>query len=407
MNIKKLLSVLMICIMIVSGVTTMAFAEEVGLEAYPNFCGSVWTDNHNCVHKADSNVSIKISKEGMSDVIVTIPYDADIEEYYIETVTEGMDDILREVAPVYDSEILANGIDAVDGLAIMESLGYSVEVIAEDNDDSHEFSVDSESLYVEILTYNSVKVVLDLVVTMLEEAIMEYDPTYVPTGSFDALLEIYKEMLLDPEGGDLTEEEAEEALAEIMAYEDLMAKLESGEYAGELTVYCALECECVELAEYTLYHEYYDENDEYVAQETEWPLVPNGSVVTTEQLKEMYVTEYEGKKYEVEGVYLVDNETGEVDWDNPVEEFTVIDGYDEETETWYWTEVVIKYVPAADDTGDNAGGEGNGDQNNSNTDDKNDSKVESGVPPTGDNTSIGFFVLLMAVAVVGLKKIKA
>jgi hypothetical protein len=242
---------------------------------------------------------------------------------------------------------------------------------------------------------------------MIEEAIMEYDPTYVPTGSFDALLEIYKEMLLDPEGGDLTEEEVEEALAEITAYEDLMAKLESGEYAGELTVYCALECECVELAEYTLYHEYYDENDEYVAQETEWPLVPNGSVVTTEQLKEMYVTEYEGKKYEVEGVYLVDNETGEVDWDNPVEEFTVVDGYDEETETWYWTEVVIKYVLAADDTGNNVGGEGNGDQDNSNTDDKNDSKVESGVPPTGDNTSIGFFVLLMAAAVVGLKKIKA
>ena len=75
MNIKKLLSVLMICIMIVSGVTTMAFAEEVGPEAYPNFCGSVWTDNYNCVHKADSDVSIKISKEGMSDVIVAINKD--------------------------------------------------------------------------------------------------------------------------------------------------------------------------------------------------------------------------------------------------------------------------------------------------------------------------------------------
>ncbi len=401
MNVKKVLSILVICAMILSGMTSMAFAEDsITAEPYPNFLGDVWTSNYDCEKKADLEVSIKISKEGMNDIVVPLPYDADLEEYYLETVVEGIDDIVREVGPVYASALMDEDETNDDALPIMESLGYSVEVIAEDNDPDHEVFLDLATVEVEFVTYETTKMILDLITEMIEEAILEYDPTYVPTGSFDALLEVYKEMLLDPEGADMTEEEVQEALAEIEAYETMMNALESGEYAGEMLVYADVPCNCPELVEYTLYHEYYDENGEYVAQETEFPVTVNGTVVDVDDLQ--YVTDYEGVKYEVEGVYLVDNETGDVDWESPVDEFTVIDLYDEETDTYYWTEVVIKYTPVSDDAG---GDEGDieGDQG----DNKPTDKGESTVPPTGDDTSLGFFALLMAAALVGLKKIKA
>ena len=79
---KKTLGVLLVLVMVVSSMTTMAFAaDEV---AYPNFYGSVWVENYDCIHKTDAEVSVKISKEGMEDIVIPLPYDEEFEEYYCE-----------------------------------------------------------------------------------------------------------------------------------------------------------------------------------------------------------------------------------------------------------------------------------------------------------------------------------
>lgn len=429
---KKTLGVLLVLVMVVSSMTTMAFAaDEV---AYPNFYGSVWVENYDCIHKTDAEVSIKISKEGMEDIVIPLPYDEEFEENVIETTVEGVDDIIKEVGPVYDAAFLDENMDYVEPLTIMEELGYTVEVVIEDNDDDHEFLLEDAGLYVDVLTYESVKATLNSMVETLEEIILEYDPTYEPVGSFDALLEMYKEVLMNPDGWDMTEEEAEEELADIMYLEAMLAALESGEYAGQLMISATIPCECLELIEYTLYHEYYDGNDEYVAQEMLFPRVPNGEVIKVEDLE--YVTEYDGVEYEVEGVYLIDNETWEADWENPIEEFTAVDYYDEETDEYYWTEVVIKYVPVSEDLDSELGDGGSLDDNGGVTGEGAEGEAkpepeakpeakpepqpqptpeteevkpapETDVPPTGDATNLGLYIALMFVAAFVMKKAKA
>ncbi len=410
---KRVLGILLICAMVLSGMTTMAFAGE---ETYPNFLGNVWTNNWSCIHNGDAEVSIKITKEGMDDVVVPVPFNEEIGEYYVETVVEGVDEIIKEVGPVYDATLSEDSLDVTDALAIMKDLGYSVEVVIVDNDEEHEFIIGDDEVYVDFLTAASLQLSLDFTIEFIEELLVMFDPTYEPTGSFEAFIEAYKEMLMDPEGGDLTAEEAEEALAEIYTLEEMIAALESGEYAGEMTVYLAASCDCPELVEYTLYHEYYDEEGEYVAQETEFLAAENGQVVTAEDLEDVYVTEYDGVEYEVEGMYLLDCETLEVDWENPVDEFTVIDYYDEETEEYYWTEVVVKYVPVSEEPGEDPGDEpGNvpgagGDDEQKPADkpaDKEEPKEDGKVPTTGDNANMVLYVLLLGAAVVALKKVRA
>ena len=419
---KKLLSILLVMALVLSGMTSMAFAGEEA-EALPNFFGNVWAYNYDCVHKADTEVSVKITKEGMEDVVIPIPYDEEWEEYVFEGVVEGLDAIIKDVAPAYDAAFEDEAVDYVDALSIMQDLGYSVEVVMEDNDAEHEFVIGEDELYVDLLTYASVKASLDFVIEFIEDLLVEFDPTYVPTGSFEAFLKAYKEMLMDPDGMDMDKEDAEEALAEIAALEEMLAALASGEYAGQMTVSVGADCECPELAEYTLYHEYYDEEGEYVAQEWEFPRVPQGTVVKVEDLE--YVTEYEGVEYEVEGVYLVDTESGEVDWENPVDEFTVVDYYDEELDEYFWTEVLVKYVPVSEDPGEEPGdepvvpgpgegttggeGEGNDDAQKP-TDkpaDKPADKEETKTPVTGDATVILPYVLLMAGAAIVYRKVRA
>lgn len=420
MKMKRMLGILLVLVLVISSMTTMAFAAQV----YPNFEGDVSAGKYDCVHKTDAEVSVVISKKGMEDIVISLPYNEYYDSYYAEDVVDGVDKIVKVMAPFYD--IVGKYVDA---LKIMKGLGYSVSVVIEDYDEEHQYNMEDMSLYVDFETPVTLYKEYKELIAEKSEEIKQVYPDYEYDGSFDNFVAKYKEMLMHPDGWDQDEESAEEMLAYDL--EDLFivkAKLDAakaGDYPGQMQVGVYVTCECPDLIEYSLYHEYYDENGEYVAQESEWPRVLPNTVISVDELE--FVTEYDGVEYQVEGVYLYDSEKGEVDWDNPIDKFTVVDYYDEETEVYYHTDVVIKYVPVSDETGDGTGqgtggegtpeggegtpegGEGTtGDNNNQDSVNKDDSgsKDDSKTPSTGDMLTVVPYVLLMAAAVVCLKKVR-
>lgn len=413
MNMKRMVGILLVLILVISSMTTMAFAAEV----YPNFEGDVSAGKYDCVHKTDAEVSVVISKKGMEDIVISLPYNEYYDSYYAEDVVDGVDKIVKVMAPFYD--IVGKYVDA---LKIMKGLGYNVDVVIEDNDEAHEYNMEDTSIYVDFETPITLYKEYKELIADKSEDIKQVYPDYEYDGSFDNFVAKYKEMLMHPDGWDQDEESAEEMLEYDL--EDLFivkAKLDAakaGDYPGQMQVGVYVTCECPDLIEYTLYHEYYDEDDQYVAQDMEFSRALPDSVVSVDELG--YITEYDGVEYQVEGVYLYDSETGEVDWDNPIDKFTVVDYYDEETEVYYHTDVVIKYVPVSDETGDESGegtgGEGipeggngtTGGDNNQDSANKDDSgsKDDSKTPSTGDMLTVVPYVLLMAAAVVCLKKVR-
>ena len=128
-------------------------------------------------------------------------------------------------------------------------------------------------------------------------------------------------------------------------------------------------------------HEYHDAEGNYVWDDFSTVIYEPGETVDVADLE--VITEVDGVEYEVEGVYLLDEEGENWDYENPVTEFTVEEDMD----------VLIVYVEAADEEGtagsiENEGTTGSGDVS-----------ADDESPKTGDDFEPAPFIVLMAAAV--------
>ena len=397
---KKKLLVFITAICMVFAYAVPTFAED-GQKTYPNLMVSVYADNIDCIHASDAEVSLKISKEGMDDILVPVTYDEDMGSYYIEDTIAGIDDIITDVKDEYDqlldsmsNEVIFAGAD--EDVDILKKMGYTVEVIVKDTGDGHTFTVSEVSS--SVLTYKAVTMVTDWIANLIIGMMVE---EFTDEGDTEALEELDKllggHVTVDNDGNafvgdepvtfdDLLKaiennEEAkaemdEEDLAAINDYKNMIAALENGSYKGELMIDVGLDCKC---KEYYLYHEYYDADGKYIAQLSDPQIATAGSVVKVEDIK--LIEKYDGVNYKFDGVYLIDEKTGEADFSKPVEEYTVpdVDGN---------LEVIVKYISNESTAQQTSGAE-----------DKVDGNGKS--PDTGDDMNVLPFAVIMVLAAAG------
>lgn len=406
---KKLLAVALAVIMVFTTMSAAVFAEE-GQKTYPNLTAEVYLDNLNCIHYEDADVSVKITKESMEPITVSLKYDDEYEEYLFEGRTDGIDAIIDEIvsndALMKEYTDWMADLDTEEDFDILKKAGYGIEVVVEDNDANHDFEVYAieSSIVTKEIIDDTTDAITNMVIIMIinssnaEElaeiatffggvnlvskegvAYIVYADDTEKAVEFSDLInllkneEIAKEMELD-----------EEDMAAIKEYEDMMAAMETGAYKGELMVDAVLKCGCSVMNEYTLYHEYYDANGEYVAQVSSDIEVAEGTVVKVEDLK--LVEKYDGENYKFDGVYLYNEKTGDWDWDNPITEFKVPLTTSDE-----YLDVCVKYtatsgegtaIPEPGDNGDvDKGGKS---------------------PDTGDDFNVFPFATMMLLAVAGM-----
>lgn len=392
MRAKRIVTMLLVVVMLVSSMSAMAFAGTEETQ-FPNVYAAMSMGNWDCEHSADfygqENVKLVLSKESTGfSAEIPLTYDEDLQWYSAELNDPALDEVIKEVGPVYN--------ETYDGATLLESCGYTVTVEGIDAEHFSDMEVSCD-----VMTAETLKTTVDFITQMLVEMIQEEDPSFEGWESFDELLAAYEEILKDPEMG-YTDEEIEEELAGIASYFEMVEQLENGTYAGELMFSVYANCTCAAKVDYVVYHEYYDADGNYVAQESEFLQAADGETIQVADLAT--VTEYDGVKYEVEGYYTLDPETYDWDFENPITEFTVSE--------YEYAEVMIKYVPA-DDTDETVPVDNDTDNDDENvqteevTEETEETAVDTGVPKTGDETSIAMYVLLMAAAAFGLKKVRA
>lgn len=411
---KKLLSITLAIIMVFATMSTAVFAEGEQKQ-FPNVYADVWTDNIDCIHSEDADVSLKITKGSMVPIVLDLQFDEDYGSYVFEGRTEGIDPIITEIAGntvlMQEYADWIADLDAEGSFDILGKAGYTVEVIAEDNDADHELTVgeiDSSVLTKELIDDTTETVTYLLMSTIINastdaevkelaelfggvDLLVKEDAVYIVYSDSTEKELVFTDLLELIKDEDLADEMEldEEDLADIKEYEDMIAAMEAGTYLGELIIDINLECECPVLSEYTLYHEYYDADDNYIDQTYIEKTVPELSVVKLEDIK--LLEKYDGKEYKFVGLYIVE-EDGECDWSKPVSEFTVPKADDEE-----YMEVVAKYV-AEGETG-SSGGTGEGTP----SDLSGDSEIENidGID-TGDDFNALPFAVVMLLAALGM-----
>lgn len=380
-------------------------------EAAGNLNAEVYLENSEC-KVADSIETVLRITDAHGNVVVEeeLIYDEDYGMYSFDGNVEGVDGIIDAIAADYLAAFYDD--ESPDTIAIMENHGYSIEILMEDGDENH--SVEAKDLDLTLINEEIFNETLDFLISFtiafleeeFEEAMgieiefVEVDGVEVPTVdgeelTFAKFVELYKAFLADPEN-EIDEEEAEEALAEIKAYEDMQAQFANG-YKGQIMITADAECDCADLKEVVVWHEYYDAEDNMIDMDYDYFEVEEGTVINVEDID--YVTEYNGVKYQIEGVYEYDNDLEDVDYTNPITSFTVSDDY----------EVYVKYVPVKEGANDN-GGAGTTDEGKDSADKNDQGKEENkGVetPETGDETPVALFVVLMAAAVVVMRKARA
>lgn len=431
---KKLLAITMAVIMVFTCMSAVAFAEEGTDKSYPNLTADIFVDNEYCIHSEDAKVTVKITKKDNSidQIFIDLSYDEDWETYSFEGKKDGVDEIIEAIAA--DTAVMEKyeawlaDYETDENFNILDEAGYSMEVIVDDNDDQHEFEVyDIGSfIYTKALIEETTDMLTNWILLMVIESddaeaiaeiakllggvdlVAEEDPlteeevVYIVSDNGDKRAVKFQDLLNLLKDEDIVNEMEldEDDLESIKEYEDMMA---DQNYKGELSLEASLKCKCPYYNEYTLYHEYYDADGEYLGQIYKDKEAKEGSVI---KLKDIQLYEkYEGQDFEFEGMYLVDEDTGEGDWNNPIDKFTV-PMYDEDV----YLEVVIKYV-AVDPS---LGGDGIGDDDSkmptgSNEIDKAEAdkdgkaKAEKGSSPdTGDDFNILPFAVAMVIAAIGM-----
>ncbi len=434
--IKKLFALTLVVIMVFTSMSAVAFADESGSAGYPNLIVDVYPDNPDCKHSEDADVKVMIKKDDATLATIEPDYDDEWGSYYFEDKKDEIDAIIDAI--IADTALMDEylawmaDLDTEEDFDILSKAGYSVEAEVDDHDDDHEITkyVIDNSIY----TKDIIKETTDAMANILALAIISSCSTdevvefagylggvnlvakdgtayivYADDANkddkaveFDDLLqllkneEVVKEMELE-----------EEELAVIKEYEDMMA---DATYKGELYIDVSFECDCPELCEYTLYHEYYESKDskepeESVAVDKE---APADSIIKQKDIK--LFEKYDGKEYKFDGLYIVD-EDGECDWNAPVKEFKV-PGIDDDE----YLEIVVRYVAVGESSGesndfdeedpslDESGIEGTTPKDGDGSKDKIDKageKIDKTVD-TGDDFNVLPLVAVMTLALIGM-----
>jgi len=328
MKAKKLLVMLLVMIMLISSLGMTAFAEEQTQEPFPNIMGTLDLNNYDCEHYEEftgkTDVKLVVSKGDFS-VDIPLEWDADLEWYYTEGNIPELDAVITEVGPVYEEIMYSE--EMVD---VLKECGYTVSVEGIDAEHFNEVEITCD-----VMTAESLRESLDMIIGLLNGLIQEADPEAEEIESFDELLVMYEEILRDPEN-EYTEEEIQEELAAIQAYNDMVLALEDGTYAGELMLTVNVLCECPVVLDYDVYHTYYNSETDYVDVNYGTEKVEVGQEIN---VADSIKTEYDGKTYKVKAIY---DGYGEDITDNPI----IVP-----TEDDWWIDVYIEYELVDQDSG--------------------------------------------------------
>lgn len=386
--------------------------EMLDSETLGNLEANIDLDNDACQQAETSKSVLKITnKDGNIVVEEDLVYKDG--SFGLEGTVEGVDEIIDAISADYADAYnnYYDGIDDIDAIPMMEKYGYKVEIVMTDSDEEHEFEV--TDLFGTLMNKEVFEDTMDLVIDLfvgffeeeLEEALgieieyIEIDGEKVPAVNgekltFAKFVELYEAFLRNPDN-ELTEEEIQEELEGLKEYENIIAQFDNG-YKGMLILDATAKCNCPEMGYYTVNHEYYDKDGNLA--DFDWEdsvAVELGTEISVDKLN--YVTTYGGVEYKVEGVYLMDGETFDVDYTKPVTSFKVEE----------YTDVYVKYVPVEKTTTDTTTDNDTTVDTNKETD--NDVKDNNDVdtPETGDDTPIALYVVLMAAAVLVMRKVRA
>lgn len=370
---KKLFAWFMTIIMVFSSLNIVAFADEENIKHYPNYSVDTCFSNDDCklYDSKDLDIQFKITFSGES-IMIPVIYDNEYEGYYVE----GYSELLKKLIET-------------------ESTDFTTEVIIEDNNPEHNFQNDNK-VDLDITTKQEIVETLNalanLIIFFVYESVVEEGDTAtlvemeaafggtitlvddvamlngVPV-TFQDFVNAYKN---NAEAMGLGEDE----LTAIQEYEDMMA---SDDFIGSADFTINLNCDCTEMFNYSVYHEYYDSKGELI--DWEWDDL-KAEADTVIKISDIPLVEtYDGKTYEFEGAYLYDDEF-ELDLSNPITEFTLEEDY---------FEVGLKYVLVKSS------------DSNSITDDSTSTPNHNNdqTPETGDDFNTTPFMLLMILAGLG------
>lgn len=371
---KKLFVWVMAIVLAFSSLSIVAFADEDTGEHYPNYSVDVDITNDDCKYFDSSELDIKLNVTFSGEsVVIPVTYDSEYEWYYVE----GYSELLRKLIET-------------------KSTDFTAEVIIEDNDLEHNFQTDTN---IDVDIYTKQEIIEDLnelanfMIGMIYEIIVEENDTE-SLAELEAALGGTITMVDDVamlNGAPLTFQDlvnafknnaealglGEEGLAAIKEYEDMMA---SEDFIGSADFVINLKCDCTEMLDYCVNHEYYDKNGEMIDFDANDYTVEAGTVINISDIP--LVEKCDGKTYKFEGAYLY-NDDYDLDLNNPITEFTVNEDF---------MEIGFKYVLVSS----NEGG--------SKTDDSTttpDNKTNDKTPETGDSFNTSPFMLLMLLAAFG------
>lgn len=371
---KKLFAWVMTIVLVFSSLSVVVFADEGTAVHYPNYSVDVDFTNDDCKYYDSNDLDIKLNVTFSGEsVVIPVTYDNEFEWYYVE----GYSELLRKL-------IETNSTD------------FTAEVIIEDNDPEHNFHNNNK---IDVDIYTKQEIIEDLnelanfIVAIIYEIIVEENDTEslseLETALGGTITEVDDVAMLN--GAPLTfqdlvnafknNEEAlelgEEGLAAITEYENMMA---SEDFIGSADFIINLNCDCKEIYEYCVNHEYYDSKGEWLDMDISTFSADPGTVVNISDIP--LVEKYDGKTYKFEGAYLYNDEY-DLDLNNPITEFTVNEDY---------MEIGLKYVLVSSS------------ESGSKTDDSAttpDNNTNDKTPETGDDFNTTPFMLLMILAAFG------
>lgn len=375
---KKKVFVWVMALVMVFSSMSIAFADDSGTpKLYPNYRVKIVVNNNDCVHMDKMDVRLQVQVEYTGTELV-LKYDENQQAYVDEGFIPVLNDEFGKLAPDVTAKIVVE--DGDPNHEVSNSTGMLSAVIFKTK---AELKAEADAT-ANFIIYWAYKMASEepAAVAELEAAFggtlgIDADDNVTINGKVLGMDDLIALIRTNPDKFDATEEN----LAMIEEYEEMMA---SNTFLGQVEFTESIDCNCPDLVDYSLYHEYYDENNQYVAQEWVDSRGADGAVV---KVKDVPLQEkYEGVTYKFKGAYIYDETKGGIDRDNPVTEFTVAENI----------QVVFIYEAVKAPSGGD-GDDGTKDDGAKADGDKGaDSSVD-----TGDDFNVLPFIVLMILAVGG------
>ena len=309
---KKLFVWVMALVMVLSSMS-VAFADDNGAKKfYPNYTAMIKVSNDDCIHYDKMDVRLQVDVAGTGTEL-KLEYDEEQQAYVDEGYIPVLDSQFGKMAPEVSANIVVEDGDAAH--EVFNDVDMKAAVIFKTKAEL-KAEADATANYIVYWAYKMASedpaALAELETTFGGKLGLDANDDVTLNGAVLGMGDLLNVIKNNPEKMELTEE----GLAEINEYEEMMA---AESFLGQVEFTEAIKCNCPDLVDYSLYHEYYDGNGDYIAQEWIDSKGANGEVikVTDVPLKETY----EGVTYKFKGAYLYDEEKGGLEYNQVQPEY--------------------------------------------------------------------------------------